>query len=75
MPGEVVECMKCRNQMRWGYSSRAIEFALTKRPNAAKEEIIEDFFRFNPGILKQKPVRCSQCQAESGLLKVVHEYE
>ncbi len=37
----------------WGYSSSAIEFALSKRPNAAKEEILGYFFRFNPGILAE----------------------
>lgn len=75
MSGEVLECLKCHHQMRWGYPARAIEFAQTKRPDASESEIIDDFFRFNPAILREKPIQCTKCGAESGLLKVIHEYE
>lgn len=75
MPGEVLECLKCRHQMRWGFPSHAIAFAQSKRPHASEHELIDDFFAFNPSILREKPVRCNQCHAEQGLLKVIHTYE
>ncbi len=74
MPGEVLECLKCHHQMRWGYPSRAVEFAQSKRPDATEAEIIRDFFEFNKNILQEKPQKCEKCGAVTGLLKVVHEY-
>ena len=74
MPGEVIECLKCHHQMRWGYPSRAVEFAQSKRPEASEEEIANDFFEFNKGVLREKPMACNKCGAGAGLFKVIHEY-
>lgn len=74
MAGEVIECPKCRAQTRWGFPSRAIEFALSKRPGATTEQIIDEFFGFNSAILRNKPADCPHCKAKSPAWVTVHEY-
>lgn len=73
MPGHVLKCKKCGNEIRVGYSEYAVEFAAAKR-GVGKNEIIEDFFHFNPGILRNDPKKCTKCGAAFSELQIVHEY-
>ncbi len=73
MPGEVLECESCKTQTRWGYPTHAISFAQSKRPNASVEEIINDFFEFNKGILREKPEKCPKCGKKE--FSVLHTYD
>jgi len=59
--------------MRWGYSQSAVDFAASKR-GTSEQEIINDFFELNPGILRKKPVQCTVCQAPQSEFETVHRY-
>lgn len=75
MPGEVLECPQCHHQVRWGFPSRAIEFAQSKRHNATAVEIINEFFEFNPKILREKPDDCPQCKTKKPGWTILHVYD
>ena len=74
MPGAFFECTKCGKEIRTGYSTYAVQFAASKR-GASEQEIIEDFFEFNKGILRAEPDKCPNCGAEKKFLKKTREID
>ena len=73
MPGAVEKCKKCQNEMRWGYSQLAIDFAAGKR-GADEKEIIDDFFEMNKAILRTRPQKCTKCGQPGSEFETVHRY-
>ncbi|MBI4045018.1 MAG: hypothetical protein HY392_04890 [Candidatus Diapherotrites archaeon] len=74
MPGAIFECTKCGMVTRTGYPTYAVQFAASKR-GASEQEIIEDFFSFNKGILRSEPEKCPHCGVEKKFLKKTREID
>lgn len=79
MPGVVLECV-CGKQFRVGYSELAVNYAANFREGQGtqeeiREQLIEEFFKNNPSILRSEPDKCPSCGAARKEMKVVHRYQ
>lgn len=74
MPGHILKCGKCGALVRVGYPSLAVDYAEGFGRTESREQLVEDFFELNPGVLRGEPEKCPKCGAPRKELTAIHSY-